>query len=75
MFWRLSGAAEEFQELYFEGHEVVCGCGQVGADTQEQGIGVLVPAEAGNHGHLRQPQSPARQERLHRAEKNLWWLQ
>lgn len=48
---------------------------QVGGDPQEQGAGILVPAEAGNDGHLQQPPGPARPERLHRAEKNLRWLQ
>lgn len=48
---------------------------QVGGDPQEQGAGILVPAEAGNDGYLQQPPGPARPERLHRAEKNLRWLQ
>lgn len=75
MIWQLSGTFEEFQDSVQSSHEVVYGCGQVGVDTQEQGIGILVPAETGNDGHLQQPQSPTRQERFHRAEKNLWWLQ
>lgn len=75
MFSRPSGAVrQELRAFYFEGHEVVCSCRQVGADTQKQGVGILVPAEARNDGHFRQSQSPTRQERLYRAEKNLRWL-
>lgn len=75
MVLHLSAASEGKVGQLDQGNAVVLCRSQVGADPEKQGVGILVPAEAGKDGHLRQPPGPARPERLHRAEKNLRWLQ